>query len=98
PPRSTPFPYTTLFRSGVGLVVVRRGGEKTVAKRQDCGQRLERARGSEGMAVHGFGGAHGEPVGVTCEDGANGGGLGEIVGLRAGDRKSTRLNSSHLGI
>src|SRR5262245_63592688 len=69
PPRSTLFPYTTLFRSGPhgvsnpnsnhsapGLLPVRPGG----------GTDPRRAGGS--------------------------------ILLRAGDRKSTRLNSSHLGI
>src|SRR5437899_10919212 len=36
PPRSTPFPYTTLFRSMVRL--------KTLAPRHDLGQRLELCR------------------------------------------------------
>src|SRR5258705_9606021 len=71
PPRSTLFPYTTLFRSVCGI---------------------------EGVARHAIGRAHADQAG------------GELVevGLadqdRAGveqaleDRKSTRLNSSHLGI
>src|SRR5205807_5443533 len=67
PPRSTLFPYTTLFRSVDGVVPpdVLEGGEHVP-----------------------FGVVHGRAV-----DSA---GAGEI-GL-AGDRKSTRLNSSHLVI
>src|SRR2546429_9724260 len=58
PPRSTLFPYTTLFRS----------------------DRVEWAR-NEGMRVHDFGG-------VQVITG--------VLHLRGkGDRKSTRLNSSH---
>src|SRR5256885_3869565 len=59
PPRSTLFPYTTLFRSAL-LVTV--------------------ARGNEGE------------IGI-------GGSVGTLFGRsRFGDRKSTRLNSSHLVI
>src|SRR5258707_4977263 len=61
PPRSTLFPYTTLFRS------VYRGGD-----------RLRRQ------------GPPGSPRG--------GGAAGEAHPQRRGDRKSTRLNSSHANI
>src|SRR3712207_7225414 len=66
PPRSTLFPYTTLFRSGVGE------------------------------------GADGDDVDAGLGDGANrveadaAGGFEH--GLATGDRKSTRLNSSHANI
>src|SRR5256885_13288277 len=68
PPRSTLFPYTTLFRSG--------------DDRRGAAHRQPRGEGAVG-------------VGRTSRDGAvadadqDGG---------AGDRKSTRLNSSHLVI
>src|SRR5437899_9388320 len=59
PPRSTLFPYTTLFRS--------------LARPDDFHRRAHRLRDAHG--------------------------LGDEVGLEpAVDRKSTRLNSSHLGI
>src|SRR3712207_7706335 len=66
PPRSTLFPYTTLFRSGVVLYgnhveIMREGGERA---------------------------AIGE-VGEVCMRGHN---------VMLGDRKSTRLNSSHANI
>src|SRR2546427_5095130 len=61
PPRSTLFPYTTLFRSAAGAV-----GERDV---------VHAGRGS-GV---GKGGARASAVGP----------------VRGGDRKSTRLNSSH---
>src|SRR5947199_7971620 len=71
PPRSTLFPYTTLFRS-------------------------------QGRAFAGAGlewedvGVDGDAADVVVE---LGGQLdGEFGGLRERDRKSTRLNSSHLGI
>src|SRR5258705_4967409 len=68
PPRSTLFPYTTLFRSEEGLLL-----------------------GQEVRVLHEQRVAH-----VGCE-----GGEAEAtgrVGVRRRDRKSTRLNSSHLGI
>src|SRR5438552_5348237 len=76
PPRSTLFPYTTLFRSDIGGVGVAptevnvldeqiRGGDQPRA-----GRRLE----------------HGAVVTDADED---------TVPIRGGDRKSTRLNSSH---
>src|SRR5262245_63010617 len=66
PPRSTLFPYTTLFRS-LGDLLEDRGGERRegpegVVRRLDAEERRRR----------------------LPDDG--------------GDRKSTRLNSSHLGI
>src|SRR5256885_7478944 len=61
PPRSTLFPYTTLFRSG-------RGGE--------IGRAADKERRDRRRALDGLG--------------------GEIARRR--DRKSTRLNSSHLVI
>src|SRR5437868_10111241 len=60
PPRSTLFPYTTLFRSQEEVGVVQ-------------------GRVGEGRVGQGLGGV-GDPHGV------------------AGDRKSTRLNSSHVSI
>src|SRR5690349_23036135 len=72
PPRSTLFPYTTLFRSpvAVGRVGRRRDGVVT--------GRLDRRRGQ------------------ACVDArVVGRVLGQLVG---GDRKSTRLNSSHVEI
>src|SRR5262245_64180640 len=67
PPRSTLFPYTTLFRSRHVHVV-----------------RVHRERSRLGA---GGDGAHPDRVVV-----------GPGAGVGAKDRKSTRLNSSHLGI
>src|SRR3712207_7465063 len=80
PPRSTLFPYTTLFRSGS-----RCGDEIAVA--------IERAQGFESMAFHGGRGRGGEPVAADVGDDPRG-----SRGGRGGDRKSTRLNSSHANI
>src|SRR5690606_39856466 len=89
PLRSTLFPYTTLFRSfevreqSGALVVV---GDDTRAGRQrslDPRLRRQAARG-------GFAGK--EP----CSDHDRG--IGRIRAARDRDRKSTRLNSSHVKI
>src|SRR5256885_8005954 len=64
PPRSTLFPYTTLFRS-FGIVGARSGLRRVVVFRRHCAHRVEQNREC--------------PV--------------EFL-----DRKSTRLNSSHLVI
>src|SRR5262245_63006356 len=82
PPTSTLFPYTTLFRSGG------RG-------RRAAGRRREPWR-----PLHD---AHARPWGLSTLGGGPGGGQGHVaavdgLGQARGDRKSTRLNSSHLGI
>src|SRR5256885_12779514 len=77
PPRSTLFPYTTLFRSVVDLIGVVRA-----------------ARGDDGVAAHGlhvFGNDLGVGVGQREDHRTRG-------HLDHQDRKSTRLNSSHLVI
>src|SRR3712207_7043323 len=81
PPRSTLFPYTTLFRS------------------RPCRARHPRAprRPDEWWDAAGFvhdGGAEGSAQAAPGL--RNGGGLQELE--VAGDRKSTRLNSSHANI
>src|SRR3712207_8201351 len=79
PPRSTLFPYTTLFRSGgagepVGVLgSAGEGHGRVQGQRQDAGPR---GRGQDGQAVR----------------------PGRVEGQLAGDRKSTRLNSSHANI
>src|SRR5690349_23667942 len=77
PPRSTLFPYTTLFRSD-------RGGGQAVGARRSDGQAvvlaLPRRRPHAGLAQ----------VAVPAR--------GRLRRGRLGDRKSTRLNSSHVEI
>src|SRR3989454_5761702 len=76
PPRSTLFPYTTLFRSG-----------RLAAPLDPAAQHLGRLVVREGMLQLEF------AVLEVCE------GRGEKEGARLiADRKSTRLNSSHLVI
>src|SRR5437667_9311845 len=76
PPRSTLFPYTTLFRSNVVWYVVK-----------TCCERV----GLEHIAPH--------DLRRTCAKlcHSSGGELEQIQFL-LGDRKSTRLNSSHITI
>src|SRR2546426_7484235 len=71
PPRSTLFPYTTLFRSQRGEAAAEPGS----ARRELPPARSARATSSSAM--------------VTCSTSRS---------AAAGDRKSTRLNSSHLVI
>src|SRR5258705_8137980 len=71
PPRSTLFPYTTLFRSALAIGEV-----------------------NEFLLIE-------FAITVTVDDLGQAGQGGELalnLRLRLGDRKSTRLNSSHLGI
>src|SRR2546426_5905150 len=84
PPRSTLFPYTTLFRSRLSRrTSARQGGE-------ECEQaRLER-----------FGALAMWPVAGALGDQYLAGSVEELAGAgeELRDRKSTRLNSSHLVI
>src|SRR3712207_8830780 len=74
PPRSTLFPYTTLFRSCVSPQRTHGDAPREVAE----------AEGAEGGGDGGV-------------DQSGRGGAGADV-VRHGDRKSTRLNSSHANI
>src|SRR2546426_5257742 len=74
PPRSTLFPYTTLFRSRAAQQL--RGTLDAAERVLDLVRQAARHRAERGEAV-----------------GAPGGGLERVL-----DRKSTRLNSSHLVI
>src|SRR3989454_2444741 len=81
PPRSTLFPYTTLFRSNTsGITAERREPKTNPEMGTPCGS-------SQLGAIDG----HCDASTVNRE-------LGCAAGPLAGDRKSTRLNSSHLVI
>src|SRR3712207_7888575 len=86
PPRSTLFPYTTLFRSR-GLVepLGRSGdarlGRDAAAARQSADEGRSPAQGSGGLRA------------VADRPGS-----GAAALCRGSDRKSTRLNSSHANI
>src|SRR5436853_2728380 len=79
PPRSTLFPYTTLFRSG------RRGLEGGAARRRFGAGRVGASAVARRACVVRLAGAR-------VRRG------GRRVRADPADRKSTRLNSSHLGI
>src|SRR5947207_10215601 len=78
PPRSTLFPYTTLFRSCFHRFGrVRRSEDDQVGDRAQCGELLDRLM--RGTVLP-------EADRVVRED---------VDHRQVGDRKSTRLNSSH---
>src|SRR5690349_22557037 len=80
PPRSTLFPYTTLFRSHLAHGQTELPGERPVA----LVVRRHRHDGAGAVAhQHIVGDPHRQPLAVDGID---------------GDRKSTRLNSSHVEI
>src|SRR5687768_16593402 len=77
PPRSTLFPYTTLFRSG-------EGAQSRPHRRGRGGRRAGGPAGALAAALRGDDPGRGSTVHRRCARQA-----------RDGDRKSTRLNSSH---
>src|SRR3712207_7583012 len=83
PPRSTLFPYTTLFRSGGGRVAgcfvlgSHRAQHATLSRRVAFGRIPPRRRRGDRLGIHPADRQGGRP---------------------ARDRKSTRLNSSHANI
>src|SRR3712207_6985861 len=91
PPRSTLFPYTTLFRSALGG----RGGPLLAQPRTAGPPAARPQRGGAGV----------EPAGLRLEPDGRAA-AGRPGGVRPGaaarrlplDRKSTRLNSSHANI
>src|SRR2546430_4642920 len=90
PPRSTLFPYTTLFRSEYGARACGARLRPEESEPRRAGQRRRRARGdvervADRVAQPGGGGAQRVAI-ARCVD-------TQIRPL--GDRKSTRLNSSH---
>src|SRR5258707_5897747 len=84
PPRSTLFPYTTLFRS-------------RVRRRRGCGLRSRQGpfRVAFQYSVVAVGGALGGDLGAAATDDAR---QEPALPDRSIDRKSTRLNSSHANI
>src|SRR3712207_7500245 len=84
PPRSTLFPYTTLFRSGRVLAGYRHEGGRGRDQQQT------RRRSAPG-AGRGAGGTQPVGLGVPGDERL-------ALGKERQDRKSTRLNSSHANI
>src|SRR5438477_7218817 len=91
PPRSTLFPYTTLFRSSLQYFVNKMPEVKIISISFGlCEQKLGEQRARMFHDIYSQAAAQGQTVFVsTGDDGAND--CGE-------DRKSTRLNSSHMSI
>src|SRR5689334_24191964 len=85
PPRSTLFPYTTLFRSGVS-------DEASCTSAMECLQKLRQRFGSQFQATFGD-----HELGKVSFFGMRGG-MRLASWHCAQDRKSTRLNSSHSSI
>src|SRR3712207_8136230 len=84
PPRSTLFPYTTLFRSEVDHGV----GDLDVLLPREADVELEIDQGV----------GHTQVFDGGSSDGGYYAGTGTGRGADDGDRKSTRLNSSHANI
>src|SRR3712207_7822996 len=84
PPRSTLFPYTTLFRSRVPLEGVARGDLQRLPLRVSLDDLVVAAAELLGLHRHANGLAHLFVGGPDV--------------LQVQDRKSTRLNSSHANI
>src|SRR3712207_8776432 len=91
PPRSTLFPYTTLFRSEAGHFLRRHHirGWRDLRRKSDIFSIFAMGAGVGGAAA-----------GVYMGDAVQFAQLGTILSLFAysRDRKSTRLNSSHANI
>src|SRR3712207_8868519 len=89
PPRSTLFPYTTLFRS-TGVTIF--GPNNAVGGTSAASRNLISGNGSSGVLINNPGASgnvvQGNLIGVTKS------GRGDL----GKDRKSTRLNSSHANI
>src|SRR5205814_10490675 len=94
---ATLFPYTTLFRSDAGIRGRAAGGARGAFSSQEHGPHRAALGGtSNGHAADGRGSGriacrHGAPYAVSAR-------RSEEFPGRTADRKSTRLNSSHLGI
>src|SRR3712207_8746902 len=88
PPRSTLFPYTTLFRSDAGVLVVddRVDRDRRLARLAVADDQLALAAADRDHRVDGLqAGLHRLDHRLALDD-------------ARGDRKSTRLNSSHANI
>src|SRR2546426_12651109 len=94
PPRSTLFPYTTLFRSPS---TAHRSRMSAVERGSDCflEDRKGIMRAEQAFQVAAFGLAD---VPLRLDDHEEAGLAGAVTLFAHADRKSTRLNSSHLVI
>src|SRR3712207_9157451 len=94
PPRSTLFPYTTLFRS-VLILVHEHVPKRAPVALENLGEELEEVDAAEQQVVEVHRVHRVDPLLVELVD--VGRGLLEVRG-HLQDRKSTRLNSSHANI
>src|SRR3712207_9569247 len=94
PPRSTLFPYTTLFRSFDRLDLLR---PRPLPTAREC-QRGVRAVRPRDSARFGLSNPQGVEVEPTSPDMAQGSAEHCAALVLEEDRKSTRLNSSHANI
>src|SRR3989442_11797635 len=85
PPRSTLFPYTTLFRS--------RGNEAVLSVLHGVAGVLHRQQSAQGSGLRGLQAGGGGSLAL-----ARGPSPLLLPGKKTRDRKSTRLNSSHVRI
>src|SRR3712207_9526963 len=94
PPRSTLFPYTTLFRSVDGRAAT--GNVEEEARANDVGVATdEQGNHRDGREATKRASQEGWPCGALSSHDA---GCGRHGHERERDRKSTRLNSSHANI
>src|SRR3712207_9504095 len=94
PPRSTLFPYTTLFRSVDRICTGGGSDEVRACGDDDCARRLFVKGGDGDDELQGGDGDDQFFGGAGDDDIASAAGDDELFG----DRKSTRLNSSHANI
>src|SRR3712207_8968568 len=99
PPRSTLFPYTTLFRSLGGELVIARGelveigdGFRIPELLEATGARLREVGTTNRVALEDYLAALGEHTGAVLKVHPSN---FVVRGFTRADRKSTRLNSSH---
>src|SRR5256885_13028724 len=91
PPRSTLFPYTTLFRSPSNTIQIPPGGTSSLTPLA-----MDKATWDQMLAGSGNDSYSYNPDTNHVSNGADG--IKEIDLYPGPDRKSTRLNSSHLVI
>src|SRR3712207_9555498 len=94
PPRSTLFPYTTLFRSRADEQVARR--ERHVLRQPPLQRQVRLVR--VGVLEIRRDGQREREEGAEAGEGLVVEALAAELVVRSGDRKSTRLNSSHANI
>src|SRR3712207_9245044 len=94
PPRSTLFPYTTLFRSALEVPEIADGSVEIVAVAREAGHRSKIAVRTAVQGLNAKGACIG-PMGQRVRNV-----MSELHGEKIDivDRKSTRLNSSHANI